>query len=192
MGNFKKSKPTSASRLLNRNMNHQLHKQSNPPKRLFHYTKMFHLSEILEDGLLIQATAGVTGKERPAVWFTEMETPPPCCTPLPVSVYDVPAGRSGTSPLELLRPVRFEVKPIVASHDWGSFVKESGITKRMATALFRSAMEDGSHPEKWWVSFAPVAAADWLEISIWRNNTWVPIWQEGAAPESTKPGSLAA
>ena len=118
--------------------------------RVFHYTVLKYLPQVLTDQELRPTTAGVAATERPAVWFTTRPTWEPTANKM---------WRTGDGRLVSLSTeetairggglIRIEVNPEVAPFTWADHVRLSGITKTMARALERVGSRDGSDPGEW-------------------------------------------
>jgi hypothetical protein len=156
------------------------------PPRLWHYTTAQRLEAIARDGVLRQAVAGVSGRERPAVWFTTSAEWEPTANKI---------RRLADGTLHALSTeetafhggglVRFEVATDVAPVTWVEHRRKGGIAKRMADALEKAARRVGSNSSDWRLSYTPVPRQNWLSVELFWSGAWVKVGrreQQAQAP----------
>jgi len=150
---------------------------------LWHYTVGENWELIRENGVLIPGFNNpfIPKGERPANWFTTNQE------------YESTIGKvyycdgrivGYTTRQDLIDDcgglVRIGVAPETAPHDWNEFKRLSGIQPKLARGLYNSAIEQGSRPRDWRVTFDPVPQSAWLSVEFW-NGAWRPDRQLQAA-----------
>jgi hypothetical protein len=154
---------------------------------VWHYTNGLVIDDILSDGVIKLATAGVQRPERPAAWFSTNPT------------WDASANRGnmtlkkreyqpGVIHVNLSKDIeetpfdpakmdevfkgRFRIGVIAeaASHGWESFKKLSGMDKAVARALERTKYGD---PTEWRASFQPVERKQWRTVEKLESGLWI-------------------
>jgi hypothetical protein len=141
---------------------------------LWHYTIKDRLGQILLDGQLRPASTGSTKKEKPVVWFSQQAD----WEPMVNRLWRSPEG--GLLRLSKDQTIvlggglaRISVAPAVAPHDWKTYKQRSGISPKMAKAIYDSAVAAGSKPSLWFATFEPVPRSRWLAVEIFQDEQWV-------------------
>jgi len=145
-------------------------------ERVHHYTKGFHLTSIIENGINVTDLLCGNG-ERSAAWFTFAAEYEP--TALPCNVGDDMAANMPLPEADMVARglVRITVPESVAPVTWTKWAKQSGVTRAMAQALERSAIVVGARPRQdWRCTFRHVPRTEWLSIDIWSDGRWLPMW----------------
>jgi len=122
----------------------------------------------LDSGEIKVSTAYVdTRKEKPAVFCSTDKVFEPTAYKAFRASDGIIMLNSIDMMLEFAGPlVRIEIKPDAALYTWEEYVKLSGITKKMAKALERSSIQQGSHVNDFYMSFNPITKDQWLSIQI--------------------------
>lgn len=120
--------------------------------RLYHYTSRLHLPRILRAGHLRVTESNLSRTREHAgpdvVWLTT--------DPMPTD----PDAHGLLNPRCDKTAVRFTVDlPVADVHEWLSWSRALGITKRWAFRL-----EAGRSPETWRVVARPIPAAEWCAV----------------------------
>ncbi len=147
--------------------------------RLFHYTVGTRLSDILCDGEIRPATAGVPDGERPAVWLTYFPDWEPTATKAHlIGGVRVPGTRESNAHMGGFL-ARIEVDPAGAPVEWSDFVRLSGIAPKVAAAIVGTAAAQGSCAGDWRMNFDPIRSERWVAIEIWTGLAWesLPDWR---------------
>jgi len=155
--------------------------------RLFHYTIGECLNGILRDSVITVASAGVPDGEVPAVWFSFHPDWEPTANK---AMLERATGRLLLGTRETTASVggglaRIEVSPTRAPHDWASYLRLAGVRSERAGGLRRAALDAGSHPRLWRVTFDPVGRADWLAVEVHHEGSWRPHDQPSRAGSET-------
>lgn len=142
-------------------------------KRYWHYTTGQRFRDIAREGVIRPATAYVAESEQAAVWFSTLEPWEP------TTAKALPNGRLLLTMEENAQHagglVRIAVGPETARYNWLAYKNKSGIPKGVARALAKIAVDAGSHPRYWWVSFEPVPRARWTAVEVWHDGAWVDV-----------------
>src|SRR5262249_47542259 len=128
----------------------------------WHYTVGHRLDSILRDGVIRPATAYVDPGEKAAVWFSVNPVWEETANKLVETSFGLVPGTKETTHEMGGGLARIGVRPEVAPYDWDAFKALSGVTKKVARALYRAALAAGSRPGEWYVSFEPVLRERWL------------------------------
>ena len=154
---------------------------------LWHYTIGRCLVQILRDGYIRPARAGVPAGERPIVWFSQhRDWEPTACK-------DVrgPDGTRRTLTKEEMQEmdalIRIGVERETAPHDWRALKQLSGMSPKMAQGLQRSALQQGARPGDWRGTFENVPQAEWLAVEVLLDERW----QSFPAADTASRGALA-
>lgn len=143
--------------------------------RIWHYTIGFYIKPIFVSKCILPATAYVSKKEQPVVWFSSND------------VWEETANKSAMingkvvhfNRIETAKHcgglIRIEVDPKVASYNWEQFKKISGIDSKSAKSLEVAALKNGANPKDWWVSFSPVSIDSFLDVEFYSNNKWISM-----------------
>ena len=143
---------------------------------VYHYSHAIHLDAILESGVLRPATIGVPRHEKPAVWFTINPVWEPTS-----GVWECDStgghlrGCSMQESHEMVGLIRFVVDERSAPFNWRDHKKLGGINRRTARALYNAAIEQGSCPTQYRLSYDPVPSSEWLAVEEWDGTRWQPI-----------------
>jgi hypothetical protein len=146
---------------------------------LWHYTTGLNFMEIVDDGMILPATAFVPPGERPIVWFSAN----PIWEPTACKGILMPGGlvRSATFTETLTRGrglARFGVTRGMAPDNFAALVKKSRMSLAAAEELKRGGKKDGADPCDWHGTFRPVVRAQWKAIDIWEEDHWVRILEQ--------------
>ena len=162
----------------------------------WHYTTGECFIGIVKTGCILPTMAGVSGRERPAVWFTLNQFWEPTAN----KGWLEPDGTRRTMSREETCAkggglVRFGVTLETARYDWREFKKRSRIHPRVALALAQSARSVGSDPNDWRVCFEPVPREQWVAVDVWdtENNCWArayPKYEQRSILHSAQGASL--
>jgi hypothetical protein len=126
--------------------------------------------------VLRQAVAGVSGRERPAVWFTTSAEWEPTANKIRrLADGTLHALSSEETAFHGAGLVRFEVATDVAPVTWAKHRRAGGIAKRMADALEKSARRAGSDCSDWRLSYVPVPRENWLSVELFWSGAWVRV-----------------
>src|SRR5262249_43103036 len=105
--------------------------------RVWHYTVGKRLRLILADGEIKPATAGVNGKERPAVWFSANEEWEETANKMTYDSFGVPVFLNKQQTHEHSGGLaRIGVDPSTAPVRWHEFKERSGIPSKIAKAIY--------------------------------------------------------
>jgi hypothetical protein len=147
-----------------------------PHALAYHYTVGVRMESILNDGLLLPATAGVPAGEKPAVWFTLRSTG-----------FEPTARKMVMEPGGELRSLSVEETEALADGlyrigvdatsllDFEAYKALSGVDPRMLAALIKAAQEEGSDPAEWMVSFDAVPRGRWRSVELYLDGAWVSV-----------------
>ncbi len=140
-------------------------------QRLWFYTAQKDLSYLLATGMIMPTTKSVCESEKPTVWLSVNP------------VWDESANRTcrgndghlslGDKKSTYLQYglLRIEVEPDLAPYHWREYVSLSGIDKREVKVLQRTARAHGAKSREWRMTFAAIAAEQWLSIETWDWDT---------------------
>jgi hypothetical protein len=138
------------------------------------YTIGQKFAQIARDGVIKPATAYVSPRERPVVWFSTH----PLWEPTACKMVQAPDGRLRRLTREETARyggglVRIGVAPESAPHNWQAYRRLSGVNPHIASGLAKSGKDQGADPRHWYVSFEPVPAALWMAVEAWHNGPWI-------------------
>lgn len=159
-------------------------RKKHPGRLRWHYTVGVRFKSIVEDGVILPATAGVPDGERPAVWFSVREPWEPTANKLmrrpngDLVVLDREETAEAGGGL-----VRIGVARSAAPVSWREYLRTSGITKKMAEGLAASARRQGSNPALWFVSYHAVPRDLWRAVQVWHEGEWVEVLNGGDKTE---------
>jgi hypothetical protein len=151
---------------------------------IWHYTIRAYLPQILADGLLKPAIAGVPRGERPAVWFSSNPAWEETANKMVMTWSGPRLGTKETTHRHGGGLCRIGVTASVAPHGWGAFKRLSGIKTAHARALERAGLKAGAKPAEWYVSFAAVPREKWVSVELWNGREWEPAPMEATAAAS--------
>lgn len=160
-------------------MNHVEVRARRSDKELaWHYTTGSHFLAIVESGRILPATAYVSGRERPIVWFSTNQQ------------WEQTANKMWRRPDGKLQPtttrgenyklggglVRFGL-PARNLTPWPKLGRKAGISRSMARALEFAAHDAGADPSEWSGCFEPVDVRDCVVEALSDSGQWerVPI-----------------
>lgn len=138
---------------------------------VWHYTVRDRLSQIIADGVIRQATAGIGFGERPAVWFSSHPSWEPTANKGII-------GRDGSrrtatkAEMQARGMARIGVERNTAPHDWEAFKRLSGVSNFMASCMKRAGLDAGAKMSQWFVSFDPVPRERWVSVEVWNGSDW--------------------
>lgn len=143
---------------------------------VWHYTTGIHFKDIVRDGVIKPATAVVPDNEKPIVWFSlnpewEETANKGLCGP---KGENISLDRTGTMK-HGGGLVRIGVAPETAPYDWRTLRELSGMHHKMATRLYRAAIEQGARPGEWRGTFEPVPRSKWVAIEVFHEGAWAPV-----------------
>lgn len=143
---------------------------------LWHYTIKDYLSRIIETGEIRPATAGITAREKPCVWFSTNQTWEPTANKL-IERQDgfICPGTKETTEKYGGGLVRIGVAPETAPHNWHAFKRLSNISAKVAKAMYNAGIDSGAKPSEWFVSFNSVPRPKWLAVETWNGVAWVAV-----------------
>lgn len=153
-------------------------------KRYWHYTTHAALEGIFDQGVIRLANKFVVEKEMPAVWFSSN---PEWEETVRKSIKDTGTGKEigPFSRDDLLQhgfmPVRLELNPEHINNGiqlvgWKKYKQISGISKKFAKSLEKTALDWGSNPKEWRASFKPVPIVDNCFIpECWNGEEWMAM-----------------
>jgi len=144
---------------------------------VWHYTVGVNIIKIIECRSIRPSTEGIPKREQPAVWFSTN----PDWEQTANKAFLMPDG--GMRILSKNETARFcnglfriEVYPKAAPYNWNDFTRRSGISPKLAKGLVLVAINDGSDPETWRVSFKAVPMKMWKQVERWngKRRQWMP------------------
>jgi hypothetical protein len=143
---------------------------------VYHYSHGIRLAAILKSGVLLPTKIGVPRHEKPAVWFTTNDFWEPTTS---VRVIDR-NGRlirrlSMRECHEMVGLIRFTVNEASAPYTWSHHKRNGGMDRSTAKSLYDTAIEMGSSPSQYRMSYVPVPASKWLAVENWDGASWQPI-----------------
>jgi hypothetical protein len=142
----------------------------------WHYTTGQRFQRIVEDAVILPATANVPAGERLAVWFSVVEPWEPTANKGIIDANGVSRTLSMEETAELGGGlVRIGVSPSAAPVSWREYVRTSGIHRAHAAALAAVGRSRGSDPTLWFVSYRPVPRALWRAVDVWSDGAWVRV-----------------
>lgn len=143
---------------------------------IYHYTIAEKYSQIVSDGHIKLATAGIEHPSEAAVWFTTRDD------------WDETAGKgicfadgnrvlSVTADMTLCHHltdglVRITCHDETATVDWQEYSKRAKLPRKTKYALEGFARTAGSHHRDWRVSFDPVETARFVAVDFWDGKSW--------------------
>ena len=149
-------------------------------KRLFHYTVGVRFEQILDDGAIKPATAGInTWAERPVVWLTYRSAWEPTANKLAMGpqgkVISLDEERTASVGKGLFR-ISVDENDL-ALVTWTEFRAESGVPPKVARSLQRRACDQGSNPKDWRVTYDPIDMEDWTDVEVYNGKAgeWMPL-----------------
>lgn len=149
---------------------------SNEEIKLWHYTSGRQLPSIIESKEIRPGTAAIPKSEKPAAWFTTNPVWENTCN----KMLRMSSGRifhcrsKEETALYCGGIVRIRINPQAAPYTFQDFKRLSRISNNRAKALAAVAIEKGSKPSEWRVSFNPVPQSEWLGIDVWDGEKWKP------------------
>jgi hypothetical protein len=146
---------------------------------LWHYTVGRRLIQILRDGRIRPAIAGVPASERPIVWFTRS----PKWEQTANKLWRAPDGRFIALNQQQTAErcgglARIGVSPDTAPSDWKTLRELSGMSTREAYRLYNSAIRQGSRPGDWRGAFDAVPQSRWIAIELYEAGEWRRVPKE--------------
>lgn len=127
---------------------------------IYHYSHGIRLDSILESAVLLPTAIGVPRHEKPAVWFTTN-----CFWEPTTGISEfAQCGRlvrhlSMQECQEDVGLIRFVVDESSAPYTWSYHNKHGGMDRRTAKSLYKTAIEMGSSPSQFRLSYDPVPAS---------------------------------
>jgi hypothetical protein len=155
----------------------------------WHYTVGDKFRPIERDQCIKPATAFISWREKPAVWFSTH----PVWEPTACKLLVQPGGRYREMTREETAHygrglVRIGVAPEAAPYNWRAYRRLSGVAPRMASRLVQAGKAQGADPRQWYVSFDAVPAALWIAVEVWQEERWLPLSWEGQQFVLSHPG----
>ncbi len=152
----------------------------------WHYTIGHRLKQILEDGEIRPATAGVPKGEKPAVWFSVHTEWEPTANKFAVGVDGKPVVLTREQTEEHGGGLcRIGVAPATAPYNWDAHKLSSGITASEARRIYQKAIAQGARPGHWFTTYSTVPRSQWLAVEVYDNARWVP-YLDGWLDKKTK------
>jgi hypothetical protein len=160
----------------------KLPKSGVPANVVYHYTTGQNFHRIVGMGAILPAVDYVPLGEKPIVWFSydPLWEPTACKSLRDNSGSIIHLDREGTAQ-HGGGLVRIGVHPRTAPHDWHTLKELSGMSSKIARALYRTAIEKGSRPGNWRGTFDPVPRSNWTSVDVFHNGLWVPVPLTGSA-----------
>jgi hypothetical protein len=122
----------------------------------WHYTVGVNATEILREGFIRGATAGLPPGERPTVWFSMRQIWEPAASRRKL----VAGGESTMTMAEMIEEYhglwRFGV-PKAALHAWTFLRRKAAMSHDTELALIRVAARAGFNPRFWYGALEPIA-----------------------------------
>jgi hypothetical protein len=148
------------------------------PERWFHYTLGVSLLAIIASRTIKRGGAGTLKGERRAVWLTrrtdwETTASPGIWNPATKVSEGAPIARF----VKVFGPlIRLEVPATVAAKTWTDHLREGGIDLRTADTLVSCALEMGSDPADWRLSYHDIPTSECVVVE-WSNDgeTWLTL-----------------
>jgi hypothetical protein len=154
------------------------------PPRIFHYTLVDRLDQIIASGEIRTATAFVPRGERPVVWFSTHPIWEPTADKLKILSPDL-VRLATDAEMDNIGRARIEVAQHTAPYEWGDFRRQTFASKETASQLAQSARAQGSSASAFRFSLKPVPANAWLAIELWNGAGWVLVnTRGGKTPEA--------
>jgi hypothetical protein len=149
---------------------------------VWHYTTAQSLLKIVETGSILPATAFVAKEERPIVWFSLNQSWEPTANKLYLQGDGTIIALNREQTEELGGGlVRIGVAPETAPYDWHALKQLSGMSSKIAQALYEGAVQGGATPGEWRGTFEPVLQAQWTAVEVFRDGDWINFWRALAA-----------
>ncbi|MBF0381311.1 MAG: hypothetical protein HQL69_09850 [Magnetococcales bacterium] len=147
----------------------------NSKPKAYHYTVTKLLNQIFNDGYIKPATAIVPKHERPVVWLSMN----PFWEETAYKSYFQNGVMTSLNRQQTHDKfgglARIEV-PFHITSSWNNFKKKSGILKSHADALASVAINRGTSPKQWRVSYGPISESNWIGVELfnWESQMWEP------------------
>lgn len=143
--------------------------------QLWHYTTARNYVQIANSEELRAFGPRTQREQRKVVWFTTSPHWDHSANPV-VTPSD---GRRRKATLDETIVVggglvRISVGPESAPYDWQMFKRASGVSSKMARAMYEEAIRVGSRPSWWYASFENIPRSRWLAVEQWNDEAWVP------------------
>jgi len=146
-----------------------------PVTRLWHYTVVNSLQQILAAGAIRPAPLGQSAGQKGVVWFSA------------AADWDPSANRWWRSPEGVAKQLgkdqtivlgsglaRIGVAPHVATIDWKTYKEHSGVPTKLARVIYDAAIKVGSRPSLWYATYQSVPRSEWLAVEVWDDEAgWV-------------------
>jgi hypothetical protein len=141
----------------------------------WHYTTGEWFQAIVESGVILPSTAYIDPDEKPIVWFSLNSHWEQTANKL-----DLEADGLRTLSMEETAAHcggldRFGVCPAVCPYTWRELKQLSGMSPRIAAALYRIGIEQGARPGQWRGTFEPVGREQWRLVDVYQAGVWVRI-----------------
>lgn len=150
----------------------------------WHYTTGDKFAQIVESGEIRPAKRGVPKGERPAVWFSINQEWEPTANKLSLKPDGTLVSLTKHQTFELANGLaRIGVASETAPHDWAEFKQLSRVRSDMARSLYQAALQQGSKPSWWFVSFDSVPRSKWIAVEIWGGSRWERVTHEPVASQ---------
>jgi hypothetical protein len=153
--------------------------------KLYHYTTLSRALQIVIDGQIKQATAGVPKDEKPVVWFSFRQDWEPTATPA-FGPYGQKCNPSFDHLVEFETPCRFEIDPATAPLNWRQWRKESGVKSKMVKSLEAASLRMDSNVADYRMTFDPVPENKWLALEIYLGGKWQALTEDALKHPDTK------
>ena len=143
----------------------------------WHYTVGNRMTSIEEDGIIRLATAGPQfQRERAVVWLTVSDTFDPTAAK---EVQERQTGEIRQLSIEETEELcggLFRIGVAAAGlGTWEDYRKRARLPPKVLDILAEIALEKGSNPDDWRVSFDPLPRDRWLSTEVRYRGVWQPV-----------------
>jgi hypothetical protein len=148
---------------------------------VWHYTTGQNFQMIVDTGAILPAVDYVPLGERPIVWFSydSIWEPTACKSMVDDRGALIHLDRDGTAQ-HGGGLVRIGVNPRTAPLDWRTLKDLSGMSSKMAQALYRAAIKQRAKPGNWRGTFDPVPRSEWSSVDVFDDGVWVTVPLNGS------------
>lgn len=156
--------------------------------RLWHYTTMRHLKEIMISEV-IQLSNPLLRGVKPASWVSTN----PLWETIANKMYALPSGEivkhiCTDEMFNIVGVARIEVKPSDQYVTWKKYRHVSGIGHWEFLTLEQVGIERGANPEEWFARFSPIRKEEWLTTQIMIDGEWIDYAHEEEVKVYSKVG----
>jgi hypothetical protein len=147
---------------------------------VWHYTTGDKFIAICDSGVLLQTSVGLSGKEKPVLWFSKNQKWEPTANKICLSPDGkmIPLDQNGTAN-EGNGLVRFGLKKKNVLH-WPALIKAARISKTTVQSLEAAGVKQGANPSDWYGSLKSVQVdtCDAIEVMN-QNGEWIRVMEDG-------------